>query len=78
MPDVKGTLFWLFCVLVCIIWLARGCESRFDRWQNYRDQRRQYRQEWFGDRREQREDRKQSWGEWWSQRERFRDRRREQ
>lgn len=55
MPGVKGTLFWLFLVLICIIWLTRGCGSRFDKWRDYRDDRRNDRQEWWEQRRERRE-----------------------
>lgn len=64
MPDVKGSLFWLFLVLLCVIWLTRGCGSRFDRWREYRDDRREQRHDNWDQWREQREQRRdERWGD---------------
>lgn len=64
MPDVKGSLFWLFLVLLCVIWLTRGCGSRFDQWREYRDDRREQRQNNWDQWREQREQRRdERWGD---------------
>ena len=86
MPDIKGSLFWLFLVLLCVIWLTRGCGSRFDRWREYRDDWREQRQDRWQGWRDQREDRRDDgsndgsswlddWREGWRDRERWRDRR---
>lgn len=62
--DIKGTLWALAIVLLLVAWLLSGCGGRMDRWREYRDQRRDHRDErwdqWREDRQEQRD------GRWWN------------
>lgn len=64
--DIKGTLWALAAVLLLSIWLMHGCQSRFERRREYRQQRQEQFHQWRQERQDGRD--QWHWGDRWRKR----------
>lgn len=64
MTDLKSIVWGLFFVLVMVAWIGHGCQSRFERFREQRDERREHREQRFDDWRDERQERKEDRGSW--------------